>query len=104
MKWKTCTIADIGTVVGGATPSTKKIENYENGNIELVRSSTYNENLVINKYEPFCISGGNSSSGSSSGGSSSSPEPLPPLNRMNITGIFETYGDPTECVFTYIRE
>lgn len=33
MKWKTCTIADIGTVVGGATPSTKKIENYENGNI-----------------------------------------------------------------------
>ena len=78
--------------------------NYENGNIELVRSSTYNENLVINKYEPFCISGGGSSSGSSSGGSSSSPEPLPPLNRMNITGTFETYGDPTECVFTYIRE
>ena len=33
MKWKTCTIADIGTVVGGATPSTKKNENYENGNI-----------------------------------------------------------------------
>ena len=31
--WKTCTIADIGTVVGGATPSTKKPENYENGNI-----------------------------------------------------------------------
>ena len=23
-EWKTCTIADIGTVVGGATPSTKK--------------------------------------------------------------------------------
>jgi len=36
MKWKTCTIADIGTVVGGATPSTKKIENYENGNIAWV--------------------------------------------------------------------
>ena len=32
-KWKTCKIADIGTVVGGATPSTKKSENYENGNI-----------------------------------------------------------------------
>ena len=31
--WKTCTIADIGTVVGGATPSTKKPENYENGTI-----------------------------------------------------------------------
>ena len=36
MKWKTCTIADIGTVVGGATPSTKKMENYENGNIAWV--------------------------------------------------------------------
>lgn len=32
-EWKTCTISDIGTVVGGATPSTKKVENYENGNI-----------------------------------------------------------------------
>ena len=25
-QWKTCTISDIGTVVGGATPSTKKAE------------------------------------------------------------------------------
>lgn len=32
-KWKTCTINDLGRVVGGATPSTKKSENYENGNI-----------------------------------------------------------------------
>ena len=32
-EWKTCTIADIGTVVGGATPSTKKEENYINGDI-----------------------------------------------------------------------
>lgn len=32
-EWKTCTIADIGTVVGGATPSTKDPENYENGTI-----------------------------------------------------------------------
>ncbi len=31
--WKTCTIGDLGTVVGGATPSTKKAENYENGKI-----------------------------------------------------------------------
>ncbi len=31
--WKTCTIADIGTVIGGATPSTKKPENYEGGTI-----------------------------------------------------------------------
>ena len=33
MEWKTCTIGDIGTVVGGATPSTKNHENYENGDI-----------------------------------------------------------------------
>ncbi len=32
-EWKECTIADIGTVVGGATPSTKKLENYEGGTI-----------------------------------------------------------------------
>ena len=32
-EWKTCTIADLGTVVGGATPSTKKEENYEGGTI-----------------------------------------------------------------------
>lgn len=31
--WITCKISDIGTVVGGATPSTKIIENYENGEI-----------------------------------------------------------------------
>lgn len=31
--WKTCTIADLGTVVGGATPSTKKPENYVGGTI-----------------------------------------------------------------------
>ncbi len=32
-KWKICTIADLGTVVGGATPSTKKPENYDGGTI-----------------------------------------------------------------------
>ena len=31
--WKTCTIGDLGTVVGGATPSTKNPENYNGGNI-----------------------------------------------------------------------
>lgn len=30
-EWKECTIADIGTVIGGATPSTKKTENYDGG-------------------------------------------------------------------------
>ncbi len=33
VEWRDCTIADIGTVVGGATPSTKKPENYDNGTI-----------------------------------------------------------------------
>ena len=32
-EWIECRISDIGTVVGGATPSTKKVENYEGGNI-----------------------------------------------------------------------
>lgn len=32
-EWKNCTIADLGDVVGGATPSAKKPENYENGEI-----------------------------------------------------------------------
>ena len=32
-KWKECAISDIGIVVGGATPSTKKPENYEGGTI-----------------------------------------------------------------------
>jgi len=31
--WKTCTIGDLGAVVGGATPSTKKTENYDGGSI-----------------------------------------------------------------------
>lgn len=31
--WIEHRISDIGTVVGGATPSTKKLENYENGKI-----------------------------------------------------------------------
>lgn len=31
--WKTCTISDLGTVVGGATPSTKNVENYNGGTI-----------------------------------------------------------------------
>ena len=32
-EWIECKISDIGMVVGGATPSTKKPENYENGTI-----------------------------------------------------------------------
>lgn len=35
-EWIECKISDIGTVVGGATPSTKKTENYENGAISWI--------------------------------------------------------------------
>ena len=34
--WKECIIADLGKVVGGATPSTKNAENYENGDISWI--------------------------------------------------------------------
>lgn len=34
--WIECKISDIGTVVGGATPSTKKTENYEGGKISWI--------------------------------------------------------------------
>lgn len=34
--WKTCTIGDLGMVVGGATPSTKKTENYDGGTISWI--------------------------------------------------------------------
>lgn len=32
-EWIECKISDIGTVVGGSTPSTKRTENYENGTV-----------------------------------------------------------------------
>ncbi len=35
-EWIECKISDIGTVVGGATPSTKKLENYDDGKIAWV--------------------------------------------------------------------
>lgn len=35
-EWIECKISDIGMVVGGATPSTKKTENYENGTISWI--------------------------------------------------------------------
>ncbi len=32
-EWKTCTLSDLCAVVGGATPSTKRPENYDGGTI-----------------------------------------------------------------------
>ena len=49
-EWKECTIADLGEVVGGATPSTKKAENYENGNISWITPkdlSTFNGRYIL---------------------------------------------------------
>jgi type I restriction enzyme S subunit len=48
-EWKECTIADLGEVVGGATPSTKKSENYENGDISWITPkdlSTFNGRYI----------------------------------------------------------
>lgn len=48
-EWKECTIADLGEVVGGATPSTKKPENYENGDISWITPkdlSTFNGRFI----------------------------------------------------------
>ncbi|MBQ0145667.1 MAG: restriction endonuclease subunit S [Lachnospiraceae bacterium] len=33
MEWKTCILSDLGTIVGGATPSTKDTANYDGGSI-----------------------------------------------------------------------
>ena len=34
--WIICKLSDLGMIVGGATPSTKQIQNYENGNISWI--------------------------------------------------------------------
>lgn len=49
-EWKECTIVDLGEVVGGATPSTKKPENYENGDISWITPkdlSTFNRRFIL---------------------------------------------------------
>lgn len=48
-EWIECKIADIGTVVGGATPSTKQTENYDNGTISWITPkdlSSFNERYI----------------------------------------------------------
>ena len=34
--WKTCTMGELGTIIGGATPSTKRAENYDSGTISWI--------------------------------------------------------------------
>lgn len=48
-EWKECTLSDLGTIVGGATPSTKDSSNYENGSIAWITPkdlSTYTERFI----------------------------------------------------------
>ena len=48
-EWKECTIGDLGTVVGGATPLTSNSLNYENGKIAWITPkdlSNYNERYI----------------------------------------------------------
>jgi type I restriction enzyme S subunit len=47
--WKECTIGDIGTVIGGATPFTTDSRNYDNGNIPWITPkdlSDYHERYI----------------------------------------------------------
>lgn len=47
--WKECTLSDLGTILGGATPSTKDSSNYENGSIAWITPkdlSTYTERFI----------------------------------------------------------
>lgn len=49
VEWVECKISDIGNVVGGATPSTKKPENYEKGTIAWITPkdlSTFTERYI----------------------------------------------------------
>ena len=48
-EWKECTLSDLGTIVGGATPSTKDSSNYENGYIAWITPkdlSTHTERFI----------------------------------------------------------
>lgn len=42
-EWKNCTLSSLGTIVGGATPSTKKPENYEGGEIPWITPKDLSE-------------------------------------------------------------
>lgn len=48
-EWKECTLSDLRTIVGGATPSTKDSSNYENGSIAWITPkdlSTHTERFI----------------------------------------------------------
>ena len=48
-EWKECTLSDLGTIIGGATPSTKDSSNYENGSIAWITPkdlSTHTERFI----------------------------------------------------------
>ncbi len=48
-EWKECTLNDLGTIVGGATPSTRDSSNYDNGTIAWITPkdlSTHSERFI----------------------------------------------------------
>ena len=63
--WKECTLSDLGTVVGGATPSTKDESNYENGNIPWITPkdlSTFTGRYIFSGERNITLKGLNSCS------------------------------------------
>lgn len=78
--------------------------NYTTGDMQIVRTNTYNEDM-INQYEIYCTtpkSSGGTGSGSGSGSSGgSSSKVFPKLNHATITGTFSIFGDPCKEVFSF---
>lgn len=75
---------------------------YITGDLQLVRSNTFNDDMIL-QYEAYCTvpHGGSSSSGGSSSGGSSSSHVFPKLNHANITGSLTVFGDPCKEVFSF---
>ena len=78
--------------------------NYVTGDLQLVRSNTYNDDMIA-QYEAYCTvphaSSSSSSSNSGSGSGSSTEKVFPKLKHVNITGNFSIFGDPCKEVFSF---
>lgn len=73
--------------------------NYVTGDLQLVRSNTYNDDMIL-QYEAYCtVPHASSGSGSSSG--TSTEKIFPKLKHANITGDFSIFGDPCKEVFSF---
>ena len=80
--------------------------NYVTGDLQLVRSNTYNDDMIL-QYEAYCTVPHASSSSSSNGGGSgsgsgtSTEKIFPKLKHANITCDFSIFGDPCKEVFSF---